>query len=169
MALTSFYEVSDTPGDVETMDTGVDEDNSSEGAASGSQGGTTKVTKDNKSKEKKSASGARIVTLNNMSKSSDEEEEGGQAFYAGGSDRSGQQVLGPPRKNPLKDYVSEVFRSAKESGAEVVENPDAASSSTSRRFVNSLELLAIQSSSLSFGTFQPVLLRKRIPFRSNKR
>lgn len=58
-----------------------------------------------------------------------------QAFYAGGSDRSGQQVLGPPRKNPANDYVSEWFRSAKESGAEVVENAQApAQAGTSRRF-----------------------------------
>eukprot|EP00918_Siedleckia_nematoides_P077349 GHVU01169138.1.p1 GENE.GHVU01169138.1~~GHVU01169138.1.p1 ORF type:complete len:176 (-),score=16.69 GHVU01169138.1:245-715(-) len=55
--------------------------------------------------------------------SSDDEEEQGQAFYAGGSERSGQQVLGPPKKNPIKDYVSEIFRSAQESGAEVV-NPN---------------------------------------------
>lgn len=53
--------------------------------------------------------------------SSDDEEEQGQAFYAGGSERSGQQVLGPPKKNPIKDYVSEIFRSAQESGAEVVD------------------------------------------------
>lgn len=52
---------------------------------------------------------------------SDDDEEQGQAFYAGGSERSGQQVLGPPKKNPIKDYVSEIFRSAQESGAEVVD------------------------------------------------
>lgn len=57
-----------------------------------------------------------------------------QAFYAGGSDRSGQQVLGPPRRNPANDYVSDIFRSARESGAEVVENPHAPSSSGSRSF-----------------------------------
>lgn len=54
-----------------------------------------------------------------------------QAFYAGGSDRSGQQVLGPPRKN---DYVAEVFRTAKESGAEVIENADEPAGSSSRSF-----------------------------------
>lgn len=53
--------------------------------------------------------------------SSDDDEEQGQAFYAGGSERSGQQVLGPPKKNPIKDYVSEIFRSAQESGAEMVD------------------------------------------------
>lgn len=55
-----------------------------------------------------------------MADSSSDEEQG-QAFYAGGSERSGQQVLGPPKKNPIKDYVSEIFRSAQESGAEVVD------------------------------------------------
>lgn len=57
-----------------------------------------------------------------------------QAFYAGGSDRSGQQVLGPPRKKE-NDYVSDIFRSARESGAEVVENPHAPSGSAGRSFV----------------------------------
>lgn len=64
--------------------------------------------------------------------SSEDEEEQGQAFYAGGSERSGQQVLGPPKRNPIKDYVSEIFRSAQESGAEIVDiNKDAGSSSDS--------------------------------------
>lgn len=63
-----------------------------------------------------------VVTLDSMADSgSDDDEEQGQAFYAGGSERSGQQVLGPPKKNPIKDYVSEIFRSAQESGAEVVD------------------------------------------------
>jgi UBX domain-containing protein 1 len=42
--------------------------------------------------------------------SSDEEE--GQAFYAGGSEHSGQQILGPGKKK--KDFVSEMFKSVKE-------------------------------------------------------
>uniref|UniRef100_A0A336LKN3 CSON010141 protein n=1 Tax=Culicoides sonorensis TaxID=179676 RepID=A0A336LKN3_CULSO len=74
---------------------------------------------------KKKSSGAKpkfatLGTLNNAESSSDEEQ--GQAFYAGGSERSGQQVLGPPRKNPIKDYVSEVFKSAQQSGAAVDEH-----------------------------------------------
>lgn len=39
-------------------------------------------------------------------------EEDGQAFYAGGSEHSGQQVLGPPRKK--SDMVTKLFKSAKE-------------------------------------------------------
>lgn len=77
------------------------------------------------SKKEKKPSGAKpkfatLGTLNDAESSSDEEQ--GQAFYAGGSERSGQQVLGPPRKNPIKDYVSEVFRSAQQSGASVDEH-----------------------------------------------
>lgn len=75
------------------------------------------------------AAAPRIATIHNMTKSSSEdEEEQGQAFYTGGSERSGQQILGPPRKNPIKDYVSEIFRSAQESGAEMVEHPRATGS-----------------------------------------
>lgn len=44
--------------------------------------------------------------------SSSDEEEGGQAFYAGGSTHSGQQVLGPAR--PRNQIVDEMFRSVKE-------------------------------------------------------
>ena len=39
-------------------------------------------------------------------------DEDGQAFYAGGSEHSGQQVLGPPRKK--SDMVTKLFKSAKE-------------------------------------------------------
>lgn len=56
-----------------------------------------------------------------------------QAFYAGGSDSSGQQVLGPSRNKNSKDFVSNIFKSAKESGAEVVENPHPSRPSGSRK------------------------------------
>lgn len=55
-----------------------------------------------------------------------------QAFYAGGSDSSGQQVLGPSRKG--KDFVSNIFKSARESGAEVVEHTHTSGPSGSRRY-----------------------------------
>lgn len=66
-----------------------------------------------------------IATLHTLnSSSSDDEEEQGQAFYAGGSERSGQQVLGPPKKNPIKDYVSEIFRSAQQGNLETFDPSD---------------------------------------------
>lgn len=60
---------------------------------------------------------ARINMIGQDSDSS--EDESGQAFYAGGSTHSGQQVLGPPKKK--SDMVAKLFKSAKEHGAEVVE------------------------------------------------
>uniref|UniRef100_T1JGY3 Uncharacterized protein n=1 Tax=Strigamia maritima TaxID=126957 RepID=T1JGY3_STRMM len=61
---------------------------------------------------------ATIDSLKKVESSSDEEE--GQAFYAGGSERSGQQVIGPGKKK--KDIVSEMFKSALDHGAEVVDS-----------------------------------------------
>lgn len=60
---------------------------------------------------------SRINMIGQDSDSSDE--ESGQAFFAGGSTHSGQQVLGPPKKK--SDMVAKLFKSAKEHGAEVVE------------------------------------------------
>uniref|UniRef100_A0A286XD16 NSFL1 cofactor p47 n=1 Tax=Cavia porcellus TaxID=10141 RepID=A0A286XD16_CAVPO len=51
----------------------------------------------------------------------DEEEEEGQRFYAGGSERSGQQIVGPPRKKSPNELVDDLFKGAKEHGAVAVE------------------------------------------------
>lgn len=85
------------------------------------------------SKPKKSSTKPKVTTLFNMNKSSSsDDEEEGQAFYAGGSERSGQQVLGPPRRKPEgHDVVSEVFRLAQENGAEIVDQRNTPSSSGS--------------------------------------
>lgn len=144
--MASFFENFDQPAAAENAridDVDEDEDGGAIGAASLPSFGVSAEPRESAKKEKKksqpkyNASGARIVTYNNLSLSDDDEddEESGQAFYAGGSERSGQQVLGPPRKNPLKDYVSDIFKSAQESGAEVVENPHASGASGSRRQV----------------------------------
>lgn len=47
-----------------------------------------------------------------MVDSDSSDEESGQAFYAGGSEHSGQQVLGPPKKKA--DMIAKLFKSAKE-------------------------------------------------------
>jgi len=53
---------------------------------------------------------------------SDSSEEEGQAFFAGGSTSSGQQILGPPKgKKDKKDIVGDMFKAAREAGAEEVE------------------------------------------------
>lgn len=62
-----------------------------------------------------------------------DDDEKGQAFYAGGSEHSGQQILGPPpKKNPIRDIVSEVFRQAQAGNLEQLE-PSQGSSSGSER------------------------------------
>lgn len=157
MALSSYYE-DDQDAEVEedaavkSSSSQPAQDSASLVAASNDQSKT-----DAKNSNKKyNVGGSRIMTLNNMA-SDDEEDDGTgqvnsliisnnlssqlicnaqnwQAFYAGGSDSSGQQVLGPSRKNN-KDFVSNIFKSAKESGAEVVENPHPSRPSGSRRFV----------------------------------
>ena len=69
----------------------------------------------------------------NASKKEDEDEdlesdsdEEGQAFYAGGSETSGQQILGPSKKKEGADFVKHMFKKAREHGAEAVD-PGAAS------------------------------------------
>ncbi|GAB0098231.1 Aldehyde dehydrogenase [Sergentomyia squamirostris] len=130
IALTSYYETDqeNEPGarfpDIQTVQDS-DDENEATGGSSVNVQPDSGQKKDKKSKKK---SASNIVTLGSMSSSEEDDEEQGQAFYAGGSDRSGQQVLGPPKRNPIKDYVSEVFRSAQESGAEVVD-PQASHSS----------------------------------------
>lgn len=64
---------------------------------------------DNEMNEPKSSgptatSSSRFGTLDSLRKNEKSDDEEGQAFYAGGSTRSGQQVLGP--KKNKKDLVS---------------------------------------------------------------
>uniref|UniRef100_A0A803K8D4 NSFL1 cofactor p47 n=1 Tax=Xenopus tropicalis TaxID=8364 RepID=A0A803K8D4_XENTR len=45
----------------------------------------------------------------------------GPRFYAGGSERSGQQIVGPPRKKNPNELVEDLFKGAKEHGAVAVD------------------------------------------------
>lgn len=60
----------------------------------------------------------RIATLRDKDSDEDEDdEEKGQAFYAGGSEHSGQQILGPPgagKKTNVDDYIKNLFQKARE-------------------------------------------------------
>ncbi|XP_039765999.1 NSFL1 cofactor p47 [Ornithorhynchus anatinus] len=62
----------------------------------------------------------------------EEEEEEGQRFYAGGSERSGQQIVGPPRKRSPNELVEDLFRGAKEHGAVAVDRPAKGAGETNR-------------------------------------
>lgn len=63
---------------------------------------------------------------------SDSDMEEGQAYYAGGSETSGQQILGPPKKKDGRDFVKEMFKKAREHGAEAVDPSSMGASSSSR-------------------------------------
>lgn len=54
----------------------------------------------------------RFATISSLNKDASSDEEEGQAFYAGGSEHSGQQVLGPGKKK--NSIVAEMFKSAQE-------------------------------------------------------
>uniref|UniRef100_A0A8C2UGF2 NSFL1 cofactor p47 n=1 Tax=Chinchilla lanigera TaxID=34839 RepID=A0A8C2UGF2_CHILA len=62
----------------------------------------------------------------------DDEEEEGQRFYAGGSERSGQQIVGPPRKKSPNELVDDLFKGAKEHGAVAVERVTKSPGETSK-------------------------------------
>jgi len=73
---------------------------------------------------RKTRNTGKIFSLNDMNDDDDEEtEEKGQAFYAGGSSTSGQQILGP-KKNPEK-IIKDLFQKAKEHGAQEVDQSEA--------------------------------------------
>lgn len=65
-----------------------------------------------------------IATISSVRSAEPEGDEKGQAYYAGGSEHSGQQVLGPPRKNPVKDIVSDVFKQAQAGKMETFDDDD---------------------------------------------
>uniref|UniRef100_A0A224Z374 UBX domain-containing protein 1 n=1 Tax=Rhipicephalus zambeziensis TaxID=60191 RepID=A0A224Z374_9ACAR len=65
---------------------------------------------------------ARIRGLADLTSDDSANEEEGQAFYAGGSEHSGQQVLGPGKKPDNKEnFVAEMFKAAKMHGAQVLD------------------------------------------------
>lgn len=48
----------------------------------------------------------------------------GQAFYAGGSERSGQQIIGPPKPKNNDKNVTKIFESARKQGAMEADDDD---------------------------------------------
>jgi UBX domain-containing protein 1 len=55
----------------------------------------------------------------------------GQAFYAGGSERSGQQIIGPPKPNVDKK-VTKLFEAARKQGAMEAEDDEHGSAHTKK-------------------------------------
>ncbi|XP_058831871.1 NSFL1 cofactor p47 [Topomyia yanbarensis] len=128
VALSSFYEGDNDNNPVDTIATPLDDDSDDDNVPNDS---IQFSRSESKAKPKKAAQSSNITTLFNLNESSsDDDGEQGQAFYAGGSERSGQQVLGPPKKNPIKDYVSEIFRSAQQGSMETFDADTSPSSSS---------------------------------------
>ncbi|XP_054277638.1 NSFL1 cofactor p47 [Macrosteles quadrilineatus] len=130
VALTSYYDTNEGEGNDDVQVVGGD-DFIEEVTPPSPPVATGRVVEPESAKPKPRVGGvsSRVATLSSLQAaaaggaSSDEEE--GQAFYAGGSEHSGQQVLGPGKKK--KDIVAEMFKSVQEHGAEVVD-PSAGSS-----------------------------------------
>ncbi|XP_048872323.1 NSFL1 cofactor p47 [Brienomyrus brachyistius] len=76
----------------------------------------------------------RVTSFRDLMHTEEEEsdEEEGQRFYAGGSERSGQQIVGPPRKRSPNEVVEELFKGAKEHGAVPVDRPGRGPGESSR-------------------------------------
>lgn len=106
--MSSFYEESnDLPEEVERPMAMERDSDSSDDNENVSKPAVAAVKK-----EGKGGLSRNIATISSVRGAEPTEDEKGQAYYAGGSEHSGQQVIGPPRKNPVKDLVSEVFKQA---------------------------------------------------------
>ncbi|XP_072427695.1 NSFL1 cofactor p47-like [Chiloscyllium punctatum] len=72
----------------------------------------------------RSTGASRISSLQDLKKDqqSNSSADEGQRFYAGGSEHSGQQIVGPPKKKNLNEIVDDLFKGAKEHGAVPVEH-----------------------------------------------
>ncbi|XP_024883301.1 NSFL1 cofactor p47 isoform X1 [Temnothorax curvispinosus] len=109
VALTSFFE-NDEPAELVTESLDIQQ---AEGSEDNAGAMSNKQAKSDSTESKGAKPKPRFGTLNdlqNADTSSDEEE--GQAFYAGGSEHSGQQVLGPGKKK--KDIISDMFKTCQE-------------------------------------------------------
>ncbi|XP_034176875.1 NSFL1 cofactor p47 [Osmia lignaria lignaria] len=107
VALASFYENDEPPLINEATESTSEEDyrDISEKVVEGAKSSEM----ERKSGKDKSTPKSNIAMLSDLKdRESSPEEEEGQAFYAGGSKRSGQQILGPGKK---KDIVSDMFKS----------------------------------------------------------
>lgn len=65
-----------------------------------------------------------IATMSSVRNPESQGDDKGQAYYAGGGSGTGEQILGPPRKNPVKDLVSEVFKNAQSGKMEQFDDDD---------------------------------------------
>ncbi len=143
LALGSFYE-NDTM-EVEDFDAARPQP----GAAAAPEASAASKEPQDKSPAKSSTGGASSKPMSNINtfssrfgtgskpgnddEDNSESEDEGQAFYAGGSETSGQQILGPSKKKEGADFVKHMFKKAREHGAEAVDPGAPGSSGASSR------------------------------------
>lgn len=110
VALASFYENDELPG---LATDNIDDTQQEKELQNRTDTMSNKNVKSDSTESKGAKPKSRFGTLNDLqNKDSSSEEEEGQAFYAGGSEHSGQQVLGPGKKK--KDIISDMFKSCQE-------------------------------------------------------
>jgi len=82
----------------------------------------------------KSIISPKINTVDDFRRNEDDsdDDEKGQAFYAGGSERSGQQILGPPKGRDNDKNVTKLFEAARKQGATEAHDESASSSGAKR-------------------------------------
>lgn len=164
MALTSFYENDEPAGLVTEPVDDTQQQQQVEESQQQQQNRTDTMSEDGKSDSTQSSKGGaklkpRFGTLNDLqNKDSSSEEEEGQAFYAGGSEHSGQQVLGPGKKKK-KDIISDMFKSCQEQSI-AAEPPKMGGQQRPNTFSGTGYKLG-QTSSDSEGTFGLVIVSQR--------
>merc|ERR1712088_222915 len=114
-----------------------------------------KPKEEQSSPSKPAATGASSKPMGNSSDS----DEDGQAFYAGGSETSGQQILGPAKKKDGADFVKHMFKKAKEHGAEAVD-PSAGPQASGSRSVFTGAGMTLGSNDISSRSVQGASSKK---------
>ncbi|XP_043210067.1 NSFL1 cofactor p47-like isoform X2 [Amphibalanus amphitrite] len=120
-AMGSFYDHDGGAGEQEQREAGEVTGAAAAGAAGGGASSDAAPSEQPTRRSQRQA-GATIRTFQGLMGSDSDSDEEGQAFFAGGSETSGQQILGPKRgKKKGEDIVKEMFQAAKGHGAEEVD------------------------------------------------
>ncbi|CAF4363711.1 unnamed protein product, partial [Adineta steineri] len=80
----------------------------------------------------KSIISSKINTVNNFKHDGDDSDDEDQAFYVGGSERSGQQIIGPPKSRDNDKKITNVFEAARKQGATETHDDKSTSASSSQ-------------------------------------
>lgn len=140
VALSTFYENSESADVAAPMEESMSVPPSAPLASAASDTATPLVAKNVPSSKSKPTSTSRarnFASIHDYNKEEDNnsDEEEGQRFYAGGSEHSGNMIVGPPKKKGMSNdaITSSLFSQAKKHGAEVVENEAEPSSSRKQK------------------------------------